>query len=202
MIKVTATDGASLTGSDLSNNIFTIATPVAYPESICTGSGLYTCTISLSSGWNLISFPVIPTNSAIATVLSGISGVGTYTVVQYYDAGTWKYYIPDEGGNLDAMSDGKGYWVNMTNSATLAVTGTSAPAAPNPPSTYSVISGWNLIGYKSLTAYKNASSYLSTIPSGYIVFDQNNTNKTSSYLQHGKGYWLWSTGAGSFVAAD
>ncbi|MDD4271818.1 MAG: Ig-like domain-containing protein [Patescibacteria group bacterium] len=204
MIKVTATDAASLTGSDISNNVFTLATPVTYPSSICTGpvAGVYTCDIALSSGWNLVSFPIIPSNTAIATVLLGISGVGTSTVVQYYDAGTWKAYTPDVGGTLETMQDGKGYWINMTNSATLTITGTSAPAAPNPPSTYSVISGWNLIGYKSVTAYKNTSTYLSTIPSGYMVYDQNNADKTSSYLQHGKGYWLWSTGSGSFIAAD
>lgn len=205
LIKVTATDAANLTGSDVSDTVLTIATPVAYPESICTGSGPYTCTIALSSGWNLISFPIIPTDTAIATVLTGVSGTGTATMVKYYDStesDDWKSYVPGSGGDLTTMSDGKGYWVNMTNSATLTVTGTSAPTAPNPPSTYSVITGWNLIGYKSLTAYQNASSYLSTIPSGYIVFDQNNTNKTSSYLQHGQGYWLWSTGAGSFVAGD
>lgn len=201
LIKVTANDAANLIGSDINNTALTIATPASYPESICAGSGPYSCSISLSTGWNLISFPIIPTNTAIATVLLGISGVGTSTLVRYYDAGTWKSYIPSkEGGTLTNMGDGKGYWINMTNNATLTVSGTSAPVAPNPPSTYDVISGWNLIGYKSLTAYKNASAYLSTIPAGYIVFDQNNTNKTSSYLQHGKGYWLWSTGVGSIVA--
>jgi len=204
LVKVTATDDTSLTGSDISNNVLVIATPVAYPTSICNGNGT-SCTITLSTGWNLVSLPIIPTNTDIATVLSGKSGDGIVKIVKYYDStesNDWKSYVPDEGGNLSTIEDGKGYWINMDNSATLTVTGTSAPVTTNPPSTYNVISGWNLIGYKSLTAYKNSSTYLSTIPSGFMVFDQNNTDKTSSYLQHGKGYWLWSTGTGSFVAAD
>ncbi len=208
LVKVTATDGASLTGSDISNTALAIAAPVSYPASICTGSGPYTCTISLSSGWNLISFPVIPSNSAIATVLSGVSGSGTVTMVKYYDStesDDWKSYVPGSGGDLTTMDDGKGYWVSVSGTdltANLVVTGTAVSSEPNPPSTYGVISGWNLIGYKSISAYQNSSAYLSTIPSGYIVFDQNNTNKTSSYLQQGKGYWLWSTGTGSIVPND
>jgi len=200
LLKVTATDAASLTGSDISNNVFTISTPVSYPTSSCTGTGPYTCTIALSTGWNLISLPIIPTSSAIATVLSGV--VSNMDIAKYYTQSGWLSYKPSVYTTLTTMEDGKGYWINMTAPATLTVTGTSAPEAPNPPSTYSVISGWNLIGYKSVTAYKNTSTYLSTIPSGYMVFDQNNADKTSSYLQHGKGYWLWSTGVGSFIAAD
>ncbi|MDO8592990.1 MAG: right-handed parallel beta-helix repeat-containing protein [bacterium] len=206
MVKVTATDAANLIGSDISNTALTIAIPAAYPSSICTGSGPYTCTIELSSGWNLISLPVIPSETAIERVLDGIKN--KIDTVRYYDstlADDWlSAAVLDNAfiGDLTAIADGKGYWISMDAPATLTVTGTAAPVAPDPPSTYSVISGWNLIGYKSTSPWQDTTDYLSTLSTGYIVFDQNNTNKTSSYIQQGKGYWLWSAGSGSIVPND
>ena len=206
LVKVTAEDAANLTDSDISNAVFNIAIPVAYPEPICGApvAGIYTCNIALSSGWNLISLPVIPTSSAIADVLAGKTGAGVIDTVQYYDDGDWVPYHPaTASGDLTTMQDGKGYWVNVTGgAANLAVTGTAAPAAPNPLPSYQVIPGWNLIGFKSTSAYVTTTTYLSTAPAGYIVLDQANVNKNGSYLSGGKGYWLWSNSEGTIVPTE
>jgi hypothetical protein len=50
---------------------------------IYTNPGAY----ALSSGWNLISLPLQPVNTAIASVLSGIAG--SYEVVWAYSNGAW-----------------------------------------------------------------------------------------------------------------
>ena len=69
--------------------------------------------ISLSSGWNLVSLPVQPANTAIASVLSGISG--SYEVVWAYPNQTWQVYDPIDtaGSTLTSMQAGMGYWVKM-----------------------------------------------------------------------------------------
>jgi len=198
LIKVTATDAATNAGSDISNAVFTITAQP--PANICTdaGGGNWTCNIALSTGWNLISLPVIISNTAIATVLSGIHN---YTV-QYYDNGTglWKTYNDPAGvGDLTTMEDGKGYWINMTAPATLTVTGTKTPAAPDHTPTYSVLSGWNLIGFKS-TISQLAATYLQTLTANsYTLLNASNENKNSGNMDSGKGYWLWMNTTGSIV---
>jgi len=157
--------------------------------------------IALKSGWNLISLPLIPNNSAIATVLAGV--LGNVSIVYGYDPGTgWKSYIP--GGptpSLTTMVDGKGYWINMTAAATLTVHGVVNPLPPATPPAYSVAAGWNLIGFKSTTAM-TAGDYLAAIAGqwtriwGYTN-GQYGAVTSSGMLQPGGGYWIAVTSAGT-----
>ena len=48
---------------------------------------------------------------------------------------------------LTTMVDGLGYWINMTHADTLYVLGYVILPASSPP-TYSLSTGWNLIGFK------------------------------------------------------
>ncbi|MFA5888746.1 MAG: hypothetical protein WC857_00730, partial [Candidatus Paceibacterota bacterium] len=199
LVKVTATDAATNAGSDLSNAVFTITST---PAHICTdaGGGNWTCSISLSTGWNLISLPVIVNNTAIANVLSGISN---YTI-QYYNnsTGLWKTYNSSGVGDLTTVEDGKGYWINMTAPATLTMTGTKAPAAPDHAPTYSVASGWNLVGFKS-TISQLTSAYLSNLSTiSYTLLNFSNENKNSGNMDSGKGYWLWASSAGNIITSS
>ncbi len=78
--------------------------------------------INLVAGWNLISLPETPTSSAIGDVLAGI--IGDVEIVWYYDGATdtWSRYIP--GGpppTLTEMTEGKAYWIEMTNPNTLTI---------------------------------------------------------------------------------
>ena len=157
--------------------------------------------IALKSGWNLISLPLIPNNSAIATVLAGV--LGQVSIVYGYDPSTgWKSYIP--GGptpSLTTMVDGKGYWINMTAAATLTVNGVVNPLPPTTPPAYSVAAGWNLIGFKSTTAM-TAGDYLAAIAGqwtriwGYTN-GQYGAVTSSGMLQPGGGYWIAVTSAGT-----
>jgi len=83
--------------------------------------------ISLSVGWNLVSLPLIPDDSSIEVVLAGLVGVKS---VWTYDAGIWYSYSPGAPSDLTEMVDGEGYWMSMTASATLSVTGTEMPVDP------------------------------------------------------------------------
>jgi hypothetical protein len=120
-------------------------------------------------GWNLISTPVIPDDTAIDTVFSGLDAQGLMSV-WYYDTATstWQSYDPDPNvpDSLTVFTTGKGYWVKMdtaqfTYDDPMA---TGLPKTPRPvkltlygtvlkpgqvPPTYPVKAGWNLIGLHS-----------------------------------------------------
>jgi hypothetical protein len=150
---------------------------------------------SLSSGWNLISLPVQPANTAIATVLSGIAGA--YEVVWAYPGQSWKVYDPNDAGGstLTTMQAGMGYWIKMTSAKTLSVSG----AAPS--SSLSLSSGWNLVGYSG-TSCATASTALSSLGSALQVswgypgqvwqfYDPTNSGgSTLGNLCPGTGYWI------------
>jgi len=77
--------------------------------------------IQLTAGWNLISLPETPSNSTIEVVLADI--IDYVEIVWYYDGSTttWYYFIPDGPQNLTEMTEGKAYWIEMTDANTLTV---------------------------------------------------------------------------------
>jgi hypothetical protein len=157
-------------------------------------------TLSLQAGWNLISLPYTPSNTAISSVLSGIAG--QYTVVWGYPNQQWKFYDPTdaEGSTLTSMQPGKGYWIKMTAGRTLTLSGST------PSTSVSLASGWNLVGYNRATS-GNASTVLSgiagssTIVWGYPsqawkFWDPSDVEgNTLDTFVGGGGYWIKTTGA-------
>ena len=203
LVRVSIEDASNNTGSDISNSVFSIAEVMAVPESICTdsGNGQWTCNIELTTGWNLISSPVVISEN-IATALSDI--IGNADVIQYYNSGTWLYYDPDTatGNTLTTFEDGKGYWVYMNNPDTLTLTGLADPAVNEGsliPSTYNINSNdWNLIGFRSVNdmiVSDYINSYTNSSASDYIMWKFNNgtsleyLSKTDR-MKPGYGYWF------------
>ena len=167
------------------------------------GSAQSAATISLVQGWNLVSLPVQPSSTAIATVLSGIAG--SYEVVWAYPNQALKIYDPSDtaGSTLTTMQPGNGYWIKMTSAKTLSVSGTA------PPSSVTLLSGWNLVGYNGPSLTVSASSEgLSALgtnlnvlwgypsPSqGWQFYDPTNSgSSTLTQLCPGAGYWIEVTG--------
>jgi len=165
--------------------------------------------ISLSSGWNLISLPIMPDNDAIESVTADIQdnldtryGIWAYNASPALpEADRWSAYKPGAPADLTKMTAGKGYWVRMNVSDTLIPEGTFFPVGREAPPTYKVYTGWNLIGFHA-TANKNASDYLSnlystegaklwstlykyTAPDGPYVWVGESDN-----MERGYGYWL------------
>jgi hypothetical protein len=109
--------------------------------------------ISLVPGWNLISFNVHPTNTAVATVLSSLAG--NYDLVYAWNAGVasnnWLKYSPTAPGysnSLNNLDEKMGFWIHMTAAGTLNVTG-NAPETTNI-SLSTAGGGWNLVAYPSV----------------------------------------------------
>ncbi|HQI55708.1 MAG TPA: Ig-like domain-containing protein [Syntrophorhabdaceae bacterium] len=153
--------------------------------------------LSFSSGWNLISFPLELTNSAIGTALNGIAG--KYLIVwEFTPPSTWKSYDPSdpEYSDLQNFTAGKGYWIKMKENKNISVTGKAISQNIN------LGSGWNLIGYIK-THSMTVGTALNGIAGKYqIVWEFTPPSTWKSYdpsdpeysdLQNftaGKGYWI------------
>ena len=167
----------------------------AYP------GGVPTVLLSLESGWNLISLPLIPKDATIASVLAGanVQKVAYYTGDPGGLEGGWLYYNTIEPGtnDLTTMNDGKGYWIDMNNAGTLTIRGYELCAPPpNVPPSYNLVEGWNLIGFKSLTKIE-AGAYLdelSDVMQAMYGYDAAAGSYTIildiTKLVPGDGYWL------------
>ena len=74
-----------------------------------------------------------------------------------------------------------------------------SPAPPAFAPVYPVVSGWNLIGFKSVMT-QSASTYLQSLPNGsYTLLDAANNNKNNGNMDSGHGYWLNMSGDGNIV---
>jgi len=194
LVKVEARDTSGNIGRDVSDRVFTITIPEAPVQP--------TDTIELETSWNLISLMLIPTSSNITDVLTGIEVVSVWA----YDASIedpdkrWSSYAPGKPGDLETMVDGKGYWVEMSAGATLVVQGEELPDPPTALPAYSVVEGWNLIGFKSTTP-RTADSYLLAIEGKYTLVRGYNgiyfTIGTGENLDPGSGYWISITESGT-----
>ncbi len=150
--------------------------------------------ISLNTGWNLISLPKEPAETAVASALGELEG--KYISVWAYDGASWRVYDPaaPDFCDLSMMNAGKGYWINMKEAATLSF----SDITPSPEVTLN--KGWNLAGYNSLTA-RGASNVLASIEEQYIsmweyksgwkVYDPISPDFSDLRdIKPGYGYWI------------
>ena len=108
--------------------------------------------VTLNKGWNLISLPIVPDDSAIGAVLADVMD-DVISVHQYRASiGDWLIYAPPGFATLTTIEDGKAYWINMANARTLTVIGQAIapPGYGPPPSAYGVVEDWNMLGFKSM----------------------------------------------------
>jgi len=167
--------------------------------------------IDLVPGWNLISLPLVPYNSAIGNVLFHLIQHGSVkSVWAYFGPVTgWKSWTPSGPSSLTTMVDGQGYWIEMATEDELTVVGTWS-WAPNAPPQYSVLSGWNQIGYThwgrpTIFPPKTSGDYLgpTVTPQALYLYDAPVGVFRAVYPpQHmtlGAGFWLASAGAASYV---
>jgi hypothetical protein len=152
-------------------------------------------TLQLSRGWNLISFPVKPSNTLIEPVLSGISG--KYAALYSFDGTQYQEYIAGSASNsLSQIEPGRGYWIYMEADGQLQISGESASRS------ISLKAGWNLVGYNS-TKGATADTALASIKDQYSVVYGYDTTSNSyrgyipgedsslTQIEPGKGYWIY-----------
>ncbi|NTU85256.1 MAG: hypothetical protein HGA45_38860, partial [Chloroflexales bacterium] len=130
----------------------TLSTERNEAAALVRGPGLYALMASYrvplrEVGWNLIAYP-IPGKRAVAQALVSIAGL--YTTLYGYasaDSDPWKVFdidAPEWVNDLRELEFGSGYWIRVTDQATLYISGAPpeeapaslAAAVPSPPATY------------------------------------------------------------------
>jgi outer membrane protein assembly factor BamB len=179
------------------------------PQTIFTfTAGPVVYQIPLVEGWNLISIPIVPANTAIGTVLGSQIAGGNLTVIWSYQGGVWKSATLNPiahtlSGPLTTIQDGVGYWVFMNRADKLFVVGNVFAPLPATPPSYTLSAGWNLVGFKPQPTVQNETvgQYLTSISGSY---DQNNVwiydntsgvwiRGTSTTLTPGEAMWIYVT---------
>ena len=166
-------------------------------------TGLTGFLLELQTGWNLISLPIIPSQTAITVLLKPLIQLNDLKIVWGYSATTkaWAFFTPPNTGTLKSMVDGQAYWLNMREAVNITIAGYVIPPGAVP-STYSLTTGWNLVGFKPQPTVRNetVSLYLASVSSKCsLVWVYDNLNQTwlrgtsDLELAPGEGMWLYMT---------
>lgn len=181
-----------------------------------TTATAYNITLSKSgaNGWNLISLPVVPTNTSPSSVLSGV--INDIETAWAYSGitGNWSMYAPNNpSSDLTQMTAGYGYWINYNNSVSKSITGSGnmiLEGGQNTPPQRTLTSGWNLIGYyqrENTNAISSKCALFTLTPNindetakwWSLVFGYDNQNKQLTQIGYtanmtpGQGYWIFMT---------
>jgi hypothetical protein len=191
----------------------------AIGTSTVTVSTLFTHSIPLVVGWNLISFNLHPTNTAITAVLANIAG--HYNLVYAWDAsgatsGNWLKYDPGAlfGNTLTTLDETRGIWINVTVADTLNVVGTPVPTSSIP--LWDNAGGWNLVSYPSAAALALPDAlslhgvgtnftliyayHAANVADLWKLFDRNALfGNDLTQMTPGWGYWIYATADSTWV---
>lgn len=154
-----------------------------------------------SQGWNFVSFDLIPEDTGLETLLSGIEG--NYDQVMYYDSSTggWSSHVPgrlEHFNNLQMWDNTMGIWIKMNADATLTVEG-YVPGSTD----ITLHPGWNMVGLPSESA-GNHDLPAEVTRIGYIdpseEYNVAYTDEVDTFeFAPGNGYWVFNGGEHTVV---
>lgn len=176
-------------------------TPTPTPEPVAT------FTRPLQVGWNLISIPLVISDTSPSSVFANIAG--KYDMAMQYDAfaanNRWRVFQPNAAtpsGGLNTVDPRYGIWLRATESCTLTVSGLRVVT----PTEIPLINGLNLIAYPSLRGrdvtdalasitgkYVRVYAYeASRLDSPWLLYDFTVPPEANSLKQMtpGLGYWI------------
>ena len=157
----------------------------------------FSSVLTMSNGWNLISFPGLHPNSMLADTLyrgkDPLASVYKYTTSGFVGVST--------------LVNGEGYWLKHSGNRTYNWNGTVQSGILYPKLSYAQVdtidafAGWNIIG---VYEYQIIPSSVTTIPAGLITNPFYQYSPGSGYgiatsLNQGSGYWVYMQSAGKIV---
>ncbi len=163
---------------------------------IFTPCAAFSYEIDLTEGWNLISLPEQPENVNVSQVTAAIEN--KLISMWAYKDGHWLMYTPEnpDFSDLQTISSGTGYWINISEAAVLSGQGTGTSEG------IVLAEGWNLVGFNG-NSQKNIADALSDLDNANIVSiwsfkgpgwevynpDEPDFSDLAS-LKPGHGYWI------------
>ncbi len=174
--------------------------------------------LDLIPGWNLVSVPGTPLDPSIGAVMGDAMQAG---IVLAYQDDAWLTAVNDNGtwrGTLTEIVGGYGYWVQTTAFESISTQIPETDTSSVLP-TARVIEGWNLLGVVDVlqddpgeppSGGADPDDYFGNFPWKVAYSFNTSTNEWSKSIPapktlnedgiyNGKGYWVWSTAAGTLV---
>jgi hypothetical protein len=168
--------GYTISGTDAGN--YTLTQPTELTANIIVVDQF----ISLTTGWNIISFNVIPNNQNMLSILQPLVNEGSLLKVMDESGNS----IENVGGWLNEIGNSQvseGYKVKVSQNTTLNVKGTTVALPVNIPLT----AGWNIISYPDLNP-QNANTLLQDLmTSGKLVKVM---DESGNAIENVGGNWL------------
>ena len=149
--------------------------------------------LSLDNGWNLVSVPLKLKNETLPEPLNPIKG--KYSKILTYLSGKW---IELKDGSK--INETLGLWININKSTNLSINGTISNLS------YSLNSGWNMIGYLNLTSgpinktfnISNIDSIWMYNQSTWYSYDPEKPASMNTLKEMNSGYGYWVNVKGGF----
>jgi hypothetical protein len=146
-----------------------------------------TQSVTLTTGWNLVSFYVQPTTNTIASFFG--TSISNVKEIKTQDA-FWSTSNTAILNSLTTINAATGYLIYCTTGFTLTISGTNTTATF--PTTFAT--GWNLVGVPSSTALTIASTVnsttVNTIKNFVGFWVSGGTTNSITTLDPGKGYFV------------
>jgi hypothetical protein len=150
----------------------------------------------LQSGRQLVSIPLVQSDTAITEVLKTIEG--NYNYVQWYDplntTDHWKVYSNDKPSSFNDLLNVNhkiALWITMVSNDNLAVAGRVSNST-----SIQLYTGWNFVGYPSFTD-RSVSKALTDLPYDQVEgYDETSTPyylkilNDDDIMTAGQGYWI------------
>jgi len=158
----------------------------------------------LSPGWNLISIPLVQEKTNLEQVLNPLEG--RFTAVQYYsnadNSKQWKHNHnskPQHLNDLKEIDTTMGFFVFITTANETII----VPRGLCPLQNFNISlhSGWNMVGYPSLSAHNRTAALNNLVFGAHVdsVWAFDAATQTweelgpSDNFVMGKGYWIHAT---------
>jgi len=158
-------------------------------------SGSYSFTLTLNSGYSLISFLTLPENTSVENIFEGISE----NILNIFTQGHGSNTTPDGewNGSLLALDTYSGYWIKLADECELDVVGSKLDEGK----TYDLNEGWNVISFPSPgvmiidSAMANDTEHVvqSVISDGtaaIYIDDSIGWKGSLKYFEGTRGYWM------------